>query len=74
LKFFGLILRTVLYFNPLKVFGPASVLLIAAGIATAIVSKFYFGRLMDVTSITLVMTGVQVLAIGLLADLIDKRL
>ena len=42
-------------------------------IAVALISKIVFGQLADVTSITLAMASLHVLAIGLLADLIDKR-
>jgi hypothetical protein len=32
------------------------------------------GKVMDITSVVLFVTGIQLLALGLLADLIDKRL
>jgi glycosyltransferase involved in cell wall biosynthesis len=67
-----LILRTFLYFNPLKVFVPAAAglallaLVIGAGSALA-------GRFMDVTTVVLFLTAVQVFVLGLAADLIAKR-
>jgi hypothetical protein len=45
----------------------------ASAIAVALVSKLVFGQLADVMSVTLVVASVQLLAIGMLADLIDKR-
>jgi glycosyltransferase involved in cell wall biosynthesis len=74
LNFLQLIVRTCLYFNPLKVFVPLSFLLILGGIAVLILSWLLAERLMDVTFGVMVMASVVVLAIGLLADLIDKRL
>jgi glycosyltransferase involved in cell wall biosynthesis len=72
LNFIQLILRTVLYFDPLKVFVPASLGLLAASVAVGVASKL-MGRFMDVTTTILFVTGLQTLAIGMLADLITKR-
>ena len=73
LNFFSLIVRTILYFRPLKIFVPASAAMFALAIGTAIASKFVFGQLADVTAVTLASASLQLLAIGMLADLIDKR-
>lgn len=73
LNFLQLIIRTVLYFNPLKVFLPLSIFFMIAGIAVGLISKLVFGKLLDVTTILLLATGVQILMLGMLADLIDKR-
>jgi len=73
INFLSLIVRTVLYFKPLRIFAPASALMLALAIAVGLVTKLVFGQLADVTSVTLVIASVQLLAIGLLADLIDKR-
>lgn len=72
-NFLGLIVRTILYFRPLKIFFPASAAVFSLAIATAIVSKAYFGQVADVTAVTLASASLQLLAIGMLADLIDKR-
>ncbi len=67
-----LIARTFLYFNPLKVFLPVALALfmlaIAVGIATTLTGKF-----MDVTTVVIALTAVQVFVLGLMADLIAKR-
>ncbi len=73
LNFLHLIVRTVMYFKPLKIFVPVSVAMFMMAIAVAIISKLVFGQLADVTSVTLALSSIQILAIGLLADLIDKR-
>jgi hypothetical protein len=74
LGFLSLIVRTVLYFNPLKVFFP-----IATVIGLGLLASIYFDavildppNLSDKT-VLLFVALVQVLTVGLLADLIDKR-
>ncbi len=73
LGFLMTIIRTVMYFNPLKIFIPISVALFLLGMWILLYSAFFLGRVMDVTVIILVSLAVQVAVIGLLADLIDKR-
>ncbi len=73
LRFFQLIIRTVIYFNPLKVFAPASFLLLGLSAVVFVYSAVWMGRLLDTTVTILFVGGIQILAIGLLADLIDKR-
>ncbi|UCC38420.1 MAG: glycosyltransferase family 2 protein [Candidatus Aminicenantes bacterium] len=73
LNFFQLIIRTVMFFNPLKIFLPLSSFFIILSFVVLIVS-YLKGRIMDITTILLFVTGLHLLAIGLLADLIDKRL
>lgn len=74
LGFLSLIVRTVLYFNPLKVFFPVAVL-----IGLALLGSIYYdiavvqpANLSDKT-VLLFVALVQVLSVGLLADLVDKR-
>ena len=69
----NLILRTSLYFNPLKIFIPFSLILFLLAVLVFIYSKFFTPQVMDITIIVIIMTAVQILAIGLIADLIDKR-
>ena len=73
LNFLQLIIRTVMFFNPLKVFLPLSGFFIILSFLVLIIS-YLKGRVMDITTILLFITGLHLLAIGLLADLIDKRL
>jgi glycosyltransferase involved in cell wall biosynthesis len=74
INFLQLIIRTILYFNPLKVFIPFSGLLVVFAFSVLLLSSLFLDRAMDVTFGTIMMTAVIVLAIGMLADLIDKRL
>jgi glycosyltransferase involved in cell wall biosynthesis len=72
LRFTALILRTVLYFNPLKVFYPAALFLGAVLCASLGWDLFVEKNLGD-KSVLLFVALVQVLSIGLIADLIDKK-
>ncbi|MFB3897345.1 MAG: glycosyltransferase family 2 protein [bacterium] len=71
--FLILILRTIIYFNPLRFFLPASIILILIGLLIGFYSKFVLGRLMDVSTITCVVTGVEIAILGFLADLLVRR-
>ena len=73
LNFLQLIIRTVMFFNPLKIFLPLSGFFFILSFLVLIIS-YLAGRVMDITTILLFVTGLHLLAIGLLADLIDKRL
>ncbi len=72
-QFLMLIIRTIIYFNPLRVFVPVGFGFILLGILVGLYSKLVLGNLMDVTTITSVTSGVEILMIGFLADLIAKR-
>jgi glycosyltransferase involved in cell wall biosynthesis len=74
INFIQLIIRTVMYFNPLKIFIPLSGILVACAVLVLLLSWIMLGQAMDVTFGVIIMAAVIVLAIGMLADLIDKRL
>jgi glycosyltransferase involved in cell wall biosynthesis len=74
LNFIQLIIRTVLYFNPLRVFIPLSLCMVIFAFSLLIGSWLLLGKAMDVTFGVMLMTAVMLLAIGMLADLIDKRI
>lgn len=74
LNFVQLILRIGLYFAPLTVFLPLSALCLFAAVAWALFSTFVLGQLADVSTLILTMTAFQVAVIGLMAELISKRL
>jgi glycosyltransferase involved in cell wall biosynthesis len=73
MNFIQLIIRTVLYFDPLKIFLPISVLFFISSIAVLVLSYLFTPKVMDITTVILFISGVQILAIGMIADLIDKR-
>ncbi len=71
--FMSLIVRTVMYFKPLKIFGPATAALLLLAGAWALLSQYMTGVVAIAPTLIISMAALQVLAIGLLADLIDKR-
>lgn len=73
LNFIQLIIRTVLYFDPLRVFLPISAFFFISSISVLIFSYLFTPKVMDITTVILFISGVQILAIGMIADLIDKR-
>ena len=70
--FTGLIIRTVLYFNPLKVFYPVAAV-IAVGLAGSLYYDLFVEKNLGDKTVLLFVALVQVLSIGLIADLIDKK-
>ncbi len=75
LGFAGLIIRTVLYFNPLKVFYPVAGVLALIFLGSLVFDLFWqtgHPNLTDKTVLIFVAV-VQVLTVGLLADLIEKK-
>lgn len=73
LNFFQLILRTVLYLDPLKVFFPLSLVFFLASVVMMLFRIFVDVKF-GVSIVLLFTSSCQLLAIGVLADLIDKRL
>ena len=72
-NFIMLILRTITYFNPLKVFLPVSFVFFVAAILVFLYSTLVMGRFMDVTTVILVVAAIQTVLFGLLADLVVRR-
>lgn len=72
LNFLILIIRTIMYFNPLRIFLPLSLLLFIVSFLTSLYRAIY-GRGFGVISIILFVSAIQVLTTGMIADLIDKR-
>lgn len=75
LRFLALIIRTVVYFNPLKVFLPLTAILSVALLGSLVYDLFFEEsrpNLGDKTVLLFVAT-VQTLTLGLVADLIDKK-
>ena len=73
MNFLILIMRTILYFNPLRIFLPVSLVI---GACFAVSLAYDLIVLKDLTEKTLIFMfgGIQLLAIGVIADLITKRL
>ncbi len=73
LNFIQLILRIALYFAPLKLFLPLSLLLVVLGLVWGIFSITILDELADVSTLIIEMAAVQIAVIGLLAELINRR-
>jgi glycosyltransferase involved in cell wall biosynthesis len=64
------VVRMVTYFRPLRVFGPAALLLLVTGLATSAYHVIRRGKpSLEESDIILICTGIIVGAVGLLADL-----
>lgn len=74
LNFFQLMLRTAVYFRPLKVFAPLSGLLFGCALLVLCLSDWLTGQVMDVTFGVLILTAIIALVMGVLADLIVKTM
>lgn len=74
INFFQLVLRIALYFAPMKIFLPISGILFLLAFGWGLFGAFVLGRIADASTAVIVMSGVQVAMIGLLAELINKRL
>lgn len=70
--FFILILRTITYFNPLRTFVPIFIALLALAVGKLIYDVFWEHNITDTTTLLWLMS-LQVLLIGVVADLIVKR-
>lgn len=73
LTFIGLILRIALYFAPLKIFIPFAGFLLLLGLLWGAFTKLILGELADVSTMIVVMSAFQIGALGLLAELINRR-
>lgn len=72
LNFLQLIIRAVMYFNPLKVFLPISLFLFIAGSILLASDIFVLHDVGDASVVTL-NTAILIFTLGLLADLINKK-
>ena len=72
--FLILIIRTVMFFDPLRVLLPIALLFILSSVVVAVGSLALTGMLMDVTTVILLVTGIQLLVLGMIADAINRRL
>lgn len=72
-RFFFLVVRTIMFFRPLQVFGALGILLCAMGIGVGIAGLWLDHRVPDVAAVSLFTTGVNFFGLGLLGDLINSR-
>jgi len=72
-NYLSLVVRAVMYFEPLKVFLPVAMSLLAIGAGKMVYDIFTYNFHFAPSTVMLVLTAIQVGAIGLLADLIVKK-
>ena len=72
-RFFMLIVRTTVYFNPLRVFMPLGIILGTLGMGKLAHEIIVTGGLAE-TSVLLLLGAFQTIALGLIADMINKRI
>ncbi len=70
-----LVVRATTYFDPLKIFLPIALILLVVGSIKFVRDIFVYGNVFYVpgSTIVILLMGIQIAAIGLLADLIVKR-
>lgn len=75
-RYASTVVRMVMYFKPLRVFGPLAFLLFVLGVFKTITDLGVVGQGLQESTLIIFMTAVMVLTTGLLADLIvaQKRL
>jgi glycosyltransferase involved in cell wall biosynthesis len=73
INFFLLVLRTTMYFRPLQVFGGLAIVIMVVSVAQAILTRVAFGKIHDISTISLFILGLQFLGLGLLGDLINSH-
>jgi glycosyltransferase involved in cell wall biosynthesis len=73
INFTLLIVRTVTYFKPLKVFFPAGVMVTSVGVLKLVFVDILIDKNITDLSVILTLSGIQICFFGLLADLIVKR-
>ncbi len=73
-SFLTLVLGIALHFAPLKIFLSLSGILVLLAVAWALVSKLVLGQLADVSTVVIVMAAVQVGVVGLLAEVVNRRM
>jgi glycosyltransferase involved in cell wall biosynthesis len=73
LNFIYLIVSTVSYFNPMRIFFPVGVLFFLAAICIFLYSTLVLGKMLDTTIAIFVLGAIQTIFFGLLADIIVNR-
>jgi polyisoprenyl-phosphate glycosyltransferase len=67
------IFRTVTWFSPLKIFLPLGMLLLATGFGKLIADVVRYNWRVTPSTVMLLLGGLQILVLGLIADMIAKR-
>ncbi|MGE5138455.1 MAG: glycosyltransferase family 2 protein [Rudaea sp.] len=68
-----LVIRTVMYFNPIKVLLPVGIVLLFAGVIRQLVQFYTVNMHVQSSNVLLVLSGLNLLMMALLADLVVRR-
>ena len=71
-KYLKTIIIIILYFNPLKIFSSLSFILFLSAVIVFLHSYFFKEKILDITILILLITAIQVLGMGMIAELIIK--
>lgn len=74
LNFLTLIIRSVLYFNPIKVLMPVSLGLLVIGTAVALWTLLAYERIADITVMTCYFLAIQIAVLAFIADMVARKL
>jgi len=72
-NYLSLVVRSIMYFNPLRIFLPLTIAVLAVGGGKAIHDIIAYSFHLAPSTVVLLVTGIQLGALGLLADLIVRR-
>ena len=72
-NFVQLVIRTSLLFDPLRIFIPAALMMALCAVSIALYSAYVLERLLDTTVAIFAVGSFQVLATGMIADIINRR-
>jgi hypothetical protein len=67
-----LLVKLTLFFRPIKLFSVISVFLFLLALFVLFFSKFCLGQVMDITTIVIMLSSLQIFLFGLLAELIVR--
>jgi len=72
-NYLSLVVRTIMYFNPLRIFLPVTLALLAVGLIKMIYDILTYNWHFAPSTVMLMLTVVQLGGLGLLADLIVRK-
>ncbi len=72
LNFVRLIVRTIMFFDPLKVFLPLSLPLLLCGVVMVLIEGILY-RNINTISVLITMSGLNILTVGMLAEMIAHK-
>ena len=67
-----LLVKLTLFFKPIKLFSAISGILFLLALFVLFFSKYYLGQVMDITTIVIMLSSLQIFLFGLLAELIVR--